>query len=169
MTRLPKADAIVVLGCTSSARRTQRIEHAVRLFREGLAPVLLLSGGGRGPEPEAELMRRAAVARGVPDAALVIEPYSRDTLGKAGATPGLQRAHGWRKLVRVSVGTPLPRAAVLFRLAGVEVIGRSGVRSRSRLKEIGAAIREAIALPRSLLRALVSEREGRRRQSRRVR
>ncbi len=136
----------------------------MQLYRQGVAPVVLLSGGGSGPEPEGETMRRAALARGVPEAAIVVEPSSRDTLGNAQETATLLRARGWRTIVLVSDDAHLPRAALLFRLAGVEVIGRSGVRSRSRVKEIGAAVREAIALPRSLLRALVSEREGRRRR-----
>jgi uncharacterized SAM-binding protein YcdF (DUF218 family) len=158
----PKADAIVVLGCRSSARLRRRIERGVRLYREGGAPVLLLSGGGSGPTPEAEIMRGIALARGVPQAALLLEPNSRDTLGNARETALLLRAHALRSVVLVSDRAHLPRAALLFRLAGVVVAGRSGVRSPSRLAEIGAAIREAAALPWSLARALLFRQDGHR-------
>ena len=39
-----KADAIVVLGCKSSARLRRRVGHGVRLYQEGVAPVLLAVG-----------------------------------------------------------------------------------------------------------------------------
>ena len=159
----PKADAIVVLGCAGSARLQRRVEYGVRLYREGVAPVLLLSGGGNGPEPEAEIMRRIALALGVPQAALLIEPNSRDTLGNADEAALLLRAHGLRTVVLVSDRAHLRRAAPLFRLAGVAVAGRSGLRAPSLLREIVATIREMAALPWCLVCALLTGRESRRR------
>jgi uncharacterized SAM-binding protein YcdF (DUF218 family) len=99
-------------------------------------------------------MRRMALARGVRQAALLIEPHSRDTLGNARETAALLRAHGLHTVMLVSDRVHLPRAALLFRLAGVAIAGRSGVRSRSPLQEIGSAVREMAALPWSLARAL---------------
>ena len=64
--------------------------------------MLLLSGGGRGPEPEAEIMRRIALTSDIPQAALLIEPHSRDTVGNARETALLLRAHGLRTVVLVS-------------------------------------------------------------------
>jgi uncharacterized SAM-binding protein YcdF (DUF218 family) len=150
-----KPDAIVVLGCPSLAQLRRRVEHGIRFYREGRAPVLLLSGGGNGPEPEAEIMRRIALAHRVPEIALLIEPRSRDTLGNARETALLLRAHGLRSVVLVSDRAHLPRATLLFRLAGVEVAGRTGVRSRSLPGEIRAAAREMAKLPGSLVRALL--------------
>jgi uncharacterized SAM-binding protein YcdF (DUF218 family) len=155
MPRPTTADAIVVLGCAPSARLERRVARGVRLYRQGVAPTMLLSGGGRGPEPEAEIMRRAALAHGVQPSALLVEPHSRDTLGNARESAALLHARGWRVVALVSDRTHLPRAALLFRLAGVKVAARSGVRSGSLLAEAGAALREALALPPSLLRALV--------------
>ena len=160
---LAKADAIVVLGCKSPARLRRRVECGVRLYREGVAPVLLLSGGGNGPEPEAESMLRIGLAHGVPQAALLIEPNSRDTVGNARETAIVLRAHGLRSVVLVSDRAHLRRAALLFRLAGVAVAGRSGLRAPSLWREIVASIREMAALPCSLVRALLTGRESRRR------
>ncbi len=126
--------------------------------------MLLLSGGGRGPVPEAETMRRLALAGGVPPTALLIEPGSRDTLGNARETARLLRANGLRSVVLVSDHAHLRRAALLFRLAGVAVAGRSGVRSPSLLLEVGAALREMAVMPWSLARAIL-QRPGRRRGS----
>jgi uncharacterized SAM-binding protein YcdF (DUF218 family) len=161
---LLKADAIVVLGCTPSSRLRRRVERGVQLYRQGVAPVVLLSGGGSGPEPEAEIMRRAASACGIPEATLLVEPNSQDTIGNARESAALLHARGWRTVALVSDRTHLPRAALLFRLAGIEVVGRSGVPSRSLVAEAAAAVREALALPLCLLRALVTGRETRRRR-----
>lgn len=125
--------------------------------------MLLLSGGGNGPEPEAEIMRDMALADGVPQPALLIEAESRDTVGNARETALLLRAHGLRSVVLVSDHAHLLRAALLFRLAGVVVTGRSGVRSPSRPREIAAAVREMAALPCSLVRVLLTGRQSRRR------
>ncbi len=109
-------------------------------------------------------MRRMALARGVPEAALLIEPHSRDTVGNARETARLLCSRGWRTVILVSDKAHLPRAALLFRIAGVEVVGCSGVSSSSALLEIAQAIREALAFLPSLLRALVTERKNRRRR-----
>jgi uncharacterized SAM-binding protein YcdF (DUF218 family) len=133
----------------------------VRLFAAGAAPLLLLSGGGRDAEPEAAAMRALALAAGVPEAAIVIEPRSRDTLGNARECALLLKARGLRRVVLVSDRAHLPRAALLFRLAGLEVVARSAALPPSRGWGIGARLREAAALPKSLLRALVLRRRGR--------
>jgi uncharacterized SAM-binding protein YcdF (DUF218 family) len=159
--RLPAADAIVVLGCrvapdgSASAALRRRLDRGIRLFEDGAAPLLVLSGGGVGPVPEAEIMRRMAVARGVPDTALLLEPGSRDTLENAHETARLLRSRGVRSVLLVSDRTHLPRAALLFRLAGLRVAGRAGVTSPLLLREVRAVIREYLALPGSLARALL--------------
>ena len=61
-----------------------RVRLAVRRWREGLAPFLLVSGGhvhpNRTPFAEAVEMKRELMVRyGVPEAAIVIDPYARHT------------------------------------------------------------------------------------------
>lgn len=76
-----KADCIVGFGNfnTDIARR------AAELYRQGLAPVVLFTGGlGRNtegllPEPEAHRFARVAMACGVPEQAIVLEPDSTNT------------------------------------------------------------------------------------------
>jgi uncharacterized SAM-binding protein YcdF (DUF218 family) len=116
---------------------------------------LLLSGGGRGVVPEAELMRRIACAHGVPDQALVIEPRSRNTCENARECARLLRAHQLHSVVLVSDRAHLPRAALLFRLEGVSVAARAAVPAVSWPSALAAAAYEAVALPRSLMRCLI--------------
>ena len=153
-----KADAIVVLGCrlepdgAPSPRLRRRVACAVALYRAKAAPLMLFSGGGDGPLAEAEAMRGLALAAGVPDAALVCEADSNNTAENAHYTTYLLRQRGLRRVILVSDRTHLPRAALLFRLAGVEIVGRAGVPARSLARAGAAAIYEFAALPRSLLR-----------------
>lgn len=153
--RCCKADAIVVLGCRGRAALKRRMEIGIRLFETGAAPLLVLSGGGRGPIPEAALMREAAIAHGVPETALLLDPVSRDTFENARETARLLSARGLRSVLLVSDRAHLPRAAVLFRLAGLWVTGRAGVPALSLGRETSTTLREIIALPWSLLRALL--------------
>ena len=153
MAGLGAADAIVVLGCGSAARLARRVERGARLYRAGAAPLLLLSGGGRGSEPEAEVMRRLALAAGVPEAALLLESGSRNTWENAQESAHLLRLRGLGRVVLVSDRAHLPRAALQFRLAGLDIAGRSGVPPPSAFWELAAFIRELAALPKSLFRA----------------
>jgi uncharacterized SAM-binding protein YcdF (DUF218 family) len=116
--------------------------------------LLVLSGGGAGPVAEAEIMRRTALARGLPEAALLIEPRSRNTFENARETARLLRSRGLRSVVLVSDRVHLPRAALLFRLAGLRVVGWAGASPPSIWWEAGVGIREIVALPRSLARVL---------------
>jgi uncharacterized SAM-binding protein YcdF (DUF218 family) len=154
----PAAEAIVVLGCRLAAagrpseRLRRRIACGVELYRAGRAPLLLLSGGGSGPVAEADIMRELALAAGVPEAALVGEPGSRNTVENALNAARLLRERGISRIVLVSDRTHLPRAALLFRLAGLDVVGRTGIPARSFGRALAGAIYEIGALPRSLVR-----------------
>ncbi len=144
-----------MLGCPSRARLTRRVERGVALARAGAAPLLVLSGGGNSPAPEATLMRDFALVRGVPPTGLLLEPNSRDTVENARETARLLAARGLRSVILVSDRTHLPRATLLFRLAGIRVAACSGIPAPSLLREASAAAREAAALPWSLCRALL--------------
>ena len=146
--------AIVVLGCPASPALMRRVECGIRLYREGAAPLLLLSGGGSGPISEAEIMRQIALSRGVPERALLVETRSDNTIENAREAARLLRPHGVEEVLLVSDRSHLPRAALLFHLAGLRVAGWAGVRPRSMLWEAGAAFRECLAFPGSLARAL---------------
>lgn len=80
------ANAIVVLGAAQWDGRPSpvlkaRVDHAVALWRRGLAPILIMTGG-RGPgdtTTEAAVERRYAISLGVPPEAIRVEPEGRNT------------------------------------------------------------------------------------------
>jgi uncharacterized SAM-binding protein YcdF (DUF218 family) len=149
------ADAIIVLGCRGLGRLTRRLDRGIRLFQQGAAPLLILSGGGAGAVPEAQIMRRMALARGLPEQALLVEPGSRNTVENARETARLLHSRGLVSVLLVTDRVHLPRAALLFRLAGLRPVGWAGVPPPSARWEAAAAIRECVALPRSLARAFL--------------
>ena len=80
------ADAIVVLGAAQYPGRPSpvlkaRLDHAVGLYRRGLAPRVVLTGGvGEGDTTsEAAVGRRYARKAGVPDSSLLAEEHGRTT------------------------------------------------------------------------------------------
>ncbi|SFD07620.1 YdcF family protein [Ruminococcus albus] len=76
------AGAIMVLGSRKAC--DYRVPEAARLYSEGRAPVMLLSGGkvqetSLGEMPEWESMERAAVTLGVPREKIITERESMNT------------------------------------------------------------------------------------------
>ncbi len=79
------ADLAVVFGSADDEELTRRVSHAVELFRAGMVPRLLLTGGdvqGRGTS-EAERMAAQAQEAGVPSSALLVEGRSVNTAQNA--------------------------------------------------------------------------------------
>src|SRR5205807_122805 len=101
----------------------------------------------------AEAMRELALAAGVPPSAILVEAASANTAENAFASAALLRRRGARRVALVSHQLHLPRARLLFRLAGLEVVGAAGVAAPSPGAAIAAAIYEIAALPLALLRA----------------
>jgi uncharacterized SAM-binding protein YcdF (DUF218 family) len=83
----PTADAIVVLGAAQyngrpSAILKARLEHAIDLYRAGVAPYLVVTGGKADGDvtTEAASARAFAIQRGVPPSAILAEDRGRTTL-----------------------------------------------------------------------------------------
>src|SRR5437879_10949183 len=80
---IKSADAIVVIGRDKTG---ERVEHAVKLFRQGLGKRLIISGRQiRWRTNSADIMKQHAVALGIPQEAILID---RD-----GTTPTVQAEH----------------------------------------------------------------------------
>lgn len=80
------AAAIVVLGAAQYNGRPSpvlraRLDHGVDLWRRGIAPHMIVTGGGRTGDrsTEAAASRRYVVARGVPDSAVLLESEGQST------------------------------------------------------------------------------------------
>ncbi|MCU0689914.1 MAG: YdcF family protein [Polyangiaceae bacterium] len=123
------ADVIVVLGArvlvdgSPDAALRRRLERAADLFRQAVAPVVVCSGGRRWHGyPEALSMRRHLLQEGVPERAIVLEPFARTTSENAFFAARILRLANWSRVVLVSCGWHLPRAARDFARCGVTTI-----------------------------------------------
>jgi uncharacterized SAM-binding protein YcdF (DUF218 family) len=162
--RAVPSDVVVVLGARvlpdgqpSPALRA-RIEKAVDLYHQGVAPRLLFSGGvGLYPPAEARVMKELAVRLGVPAEACLVEEQSHSTEQNARFSADVLRSLGARRVVVVSDPYHLLRARQYFRLQGFEVATSPALlteRNQFLSDRIYWTVREAAALllhPRVLL------------------
>jgi len=97
---LAPADLIIVFG----GKRLERAERAADLFKAGLAPRILFTGGdkrGTG-ECEAEVLKRRAVELGVPEEACTVECDSVNTLENVRMTVAqVEEEIGWKNIRNV--------------------------------------------------------------------
>lgn len=124
------ADAIVVMGAAQYDGRPSpvfaaRIDHAVDLFLEGLAPRLIVTGGKQEGDrtTEADSARTYAIARGVPADAILAEDASRTTLESIRGVAALMAEHGLASAVFVSDPSHMFRVLRMATDAGIQAHG----------------------------------------------
>jgi uncharacterized SAM-binding protein YcdF (DUF218 family) len=104
-----RADVVVVLGAaqydgTPSAVLGSRLDHAARLWRDGVAPLIVTVGGRRVGDAytEAEAGRNYLTSYGIPNKVVVAIGEGRDTLESLEAVARRASAAGWHTAVIVS-------------------------------------------------------------------
>lgn len=122
-----EADAIVVLGAAQYVGRPSpvlraRVDHAVSLWKRGLAPTLILTGGtGVGDTTsEAAVARKYAMSRGVPDRAIVVEIKGRTTSESMRAVARIMDDREQHSVILVSDPFHMLRLSILARRFGLE-------------------------------------------------
>ncbi len=120
------AGAIVVLGAAQyvghpSPVLRARLEHAVSLWRRGMAPRMVLTGGtGDGDTTsEAAVSRKFVVQQGVPDSAILLEAKSRTTSESLRAVAAMMKAQGSDTVILVSDPFHMLRLTILARRFGL--------------------------------------------------
>jgi uncharacterized SAM-binding protein YcdF (DUF218 family) len=124
------ADAIVVLGAAQyDGRPSQifeaRLSHAVDLYEEGIAPVLVVTGGKAEGDrtTEAAAAKAYALGRGVPEDAILSEDHGRTTLDSLESVADLMRARGLASAVFVSDRTHMLRVLRIATDVGIVAWG----------------------------------------------
>lgn len=132
----PAADAVVALGGFAGEKKqfpgelqwydaTDRFEAAVKLFRAGKAPVLIL------PDVEpwsgdahtiGALLRQAAVDHGVPADAIRLTRLVHTTADEAEDVRDYLRRTGGHRIILVTSAVHMGRAAFLFQQAGIDIV-----------------------------------------------
>ena len=153
-------DAIVVLGAAQYNGRpspvlSARLDHALSLYEDGLAPMIVLTGGrARGDAyTEAETGQAYLRERGVPASAMLLENEGRDTFTTMKGVAALLADTDVDRLLLVSDGFHLLRSELMARHFGFETYSSaapdgpirpwSGAELSYVIRETGAVILQA--------------------------
>ena len=150
---LHKADAIVVFGAAEYAGHPSpvlraRLDHAFELFRQGLAPVVITTGGAASDPSFSEggVGRDYLERRGIPERNLIAETQGSDTAQSAVRVSVIMRANGLHSCIAVSDAYHVFRIKRLLEHEGlgpVYVAPRQDSRPHGRLQRAHALLREA--------------------------
>lgn len=123
------AGAIVVLGAAQyvghpSPVLRARLDHAIALWRRGMAPTMILTGGtGTGDTTsEAAVSRRYVRQRGVPASAILLETEGRTTSQSMAGVAALMATRNRQDVLLVSDPFHMLRLVILARRHGLEPI-----------------------------------------------
>jgi uncharacterized SAM-binding protein YcdF (DUF218 family) len=123
------ADAIAVFGAAEYSGRPSpvlhaRLDHAVELYQEEIAPLVITLGGGSDRDSgmtEGGVGRDYLLANGVPIDRIIAETKSVDTEQQVTRLAEIARTRGLKRIVVVSDGTHLFRIKKLCEDAGLTV------------------------------------------------
>jgi uncharacterized SAM-binding protein YcdF (DUF218 family) len=147
-----KADVIVIFGAAQYAGHPSpvfkaRLDHGYELFEEGLAPMVITTGGaGQDPEfSEGGVGRDYLLRRGVPEKSLIAETQGSDTAQSAERVGNIMRVNGMHRCIAVSDAYHVFRIRALLEREGVEVevAPRPESRPHSLWERFWAVMREA--------------------------
>jgi uncharacterized SAM-binding protein YcdF (DUF218 family) len=151
----PDSDAIVVLGSAQyngvpSSIFEARLEHAIALYEDGVAPVIVTVGGKADGDQfaEAEAGRDYLAGSGIPAEALLAVPEGGDTLESIRAVSATFTEQGWSRAVLVSDPWHAMRAERMAEDAGVDAESsptRQGPAVHTRATQVRYILRETAA------------------------
>lgn len=120
-------DAIVVMGAAQydgrpSPQLAARLDHAADLYAQGLAPLVVVTGGKRPNDrfTEAEASAAYLEDRGVPSGSIVLENQGRSTYESLQGVAGLLDARGVDRVLIVTDPFHSLRSRLIASAAGLE-------------------------------------------------
>lgn len=147
------ADAIVVFGAAEYSGHPSpvlkaRLDHALDLFHQGVAPVVITTGGAASDPvfSEGGVGRDYLVRRGIPGRSVIAETQGRDTSESAERVAVIMRANGLHSCIAVSDAYHVFRIRKLLEHEGIHPVytaPRLDTRPHSILQRAGSALREA--------------------------
>lgn len=151
------ASAIVVLGAAQyvghpSPVLRARVEHAIDLWKRGLAPRMIFTGGfgDRDTTSEAAVAQRYAIEHGVPARAIMIENTGRTTSESLQRVASLMEGEPTRDVILVSDPFHMLRLSILARRFGLIPYTsptRTSPISGSRRESLKYTLAESVKVP----------------------
>jgi uncharacterized SAM-binding protein YcdF (DUF218 family) len=129
-----------------------RIDHALQLWKQGLAPRLIFTGGvGIGDTlSEGEVGRQYAIRRGAPDSMVLVERVGVTSAESVAAAADLMHANNLHSALVVSDSYHMLRLELLTRRAGIRPYrapAPSAPIDRARAERIHYVLRESVLFP----------------------
>ena len=159
------ADAIVVLGAAQYAGRPSpvlkaRLDHAISLWKRGLARRLVLTGGlGTGDTiSEAAVGRRYVMKAGVADSAILLENEGRTTSASLEAVAVIMAKERLERAILVSDPFHMLRLQIVAKRYGVESVTsptRTSPISANRLEAFAYVMSESVKVPATIVLGLL--------------
>jgi len=151
--QLHKADAIVVFGAAEYSGHPSpvlraRLDHALVLFEQGIAPIVITTGGAAADPSYSEggVGRDYLMKLGIPERNLIAETQGSDTAQSAARVAVIMRANNLHSCVAVSDAYHVFRIKQLLEhegIAPVYVAPRPDSRPHEALERLIAVLREA--------------------------
>ena len=124
------ADVILVLGAAEYRGRPSpileaRLNHALFLYRQGLAPRIITTGG-KGGDPmftEGEVGRAYLSRHGIPSEAIIVESEGETTVHSTAAAAEIMRRMNLHSCIVVSDGYHIYRVKRMLQFQGIDVYG----------------------------------------------
>ena len=164
------SDAIVVLGAAQYDGRPSpvlrsRLDHALELWKKGMAQRVILTGGqGKGDTTsEAAVGRTYLRRRGVPEAQMLMENQSRNTDESIEAVAALMRKEALTNAILVSDPFHMLRLRILAWHHGLRVFSsptRTSPISANRVEMTSYVLSESVKVPLSLVFSMWRARTG---------
>ncbi|MBI1895375.1 MAG: YdcF family protein [Acidobacteria bacterium] len=124
------ADVILILGAAEYRGRPSpvlraRLDHALELYRRGLAARIITTGGAGGDPiyTEGEVSRDYLVRQGLPSEAILVEDESDSTVHSTAAAAEMMRRMNLKSCILVSDGYHIFRAKKMLEFRGLNVYG----------------------------------------------
>jgi uncharacterized SAM-binding protein YcdF (DUF218 family) len=124
------ADAIIVLGAAEYRGKPSpvleaRLNHALYLYLQGMAPRIITTGGAGGDPvfTEGSVGRAYLTERGVPPEAVVVEREAESTAQSVAAVAEIMRRMNLKSAIVVSDGYHIFRVKKMLESSGLQVYG----------------------------------------------
>jgi uncharacterized SAM-binding protein YcdF (DUF218 family) len=157
--------AIVVMGAAQYSGRPSpvlkaRLDHAVDLWKQGLAPLMVLTGGrGEGDTTtEAAVGRHYVMREGVPDSLILLENQGRTTRASLSAVAAMMTQDHIGTAILVSDPFHMLRLQILARHLGLKTVTsptRTSPISARWSQVVGYVLSESVKVPATLLFGIV--------------
>lgn len=136
-----------------SERLRARLDAVVMLYRQGLFPNVIVSGGvGVEGFDEAEVMKKYLIENGLPEANIYPDNGGATTYLTAKAAAQMMREHGWQSAMVISQYFHVPRLRLAMKRNGISTV-YSAHAKYFEVRDVYSIAREVVGYGAYLVRA----------------